>query len=111
MTNTRDDIGADVDLYAWLAANYDRVRQLPDGSFAALSSLMFTTGLYLGVSRWGYERRYCYEDCELAQAAFYALKSEDDDPEGWIARRPETPEDRAAKARPGYTGGRPRGDP
>jgi hypothetical protein len=101
---------ADVDLADWLATNYERVRQLPDGSFAALSGLAFTTGVYLGVTRWGYERRYCFVSRAEALAALDALQSEDDEPAGWIARRPETAADRQAKSRPGYRGGKPEGD-
>lgn len=101
---------SDAELADWLAQNYDRVRQLPDGSFATLSPLMFTTGLYLGVNRWGFERRYCFKDSARAVAAFEALQSENDEPTGWIARRPETPADREAKARPGYQGGPPEGE-
>jgi hypothetical protein len=95
------------ELLAWLARNYAEIRVLPDGSVAALSPLMFTTGLYMGVTRWGYERRYCYKDPGAARAALVALGSDEDEPAGWVARRPETPEDIAAKARPGYRGGKP----
>jgi hypothetical protein len=100
-------IEADAELLAWCRNNYDCVRVLPDGSIAALSRLMFTTGLFLGVSRWGYERRYCFESDAAASAALEAAQSQDDEPAGWVARRPERPEDIAAKARPGYRGGDP----
>lgn len=94
-------------LAEWLASNYDTVRQLPDGSFAGLSRLMFTTGVYLGLNRWGYGNRYCFESPDKAREVFDALQSEDDEPAGWVARRPERPEDIAAKARPGYRAGLP----
>lgn len=94
-------------LLAWLEQQYDRVRQLPDGSIAAMSGLMFTTGVYLGVNRWGFERRYCFASADRARAVFDGLQSEEDEPAGWITRRPERPEDIAAKARPGFYGGDP----
>jgi hypothetical protein len=63
------------------------VRVLPDGSIACLSSLLTTTGVILGVSRWGWGRRFCYVSPARAREVFEALQSEDDEPTGWIARR------------------------
>lgn len=103
-----DQLRDDPDFRAFLERNYDEVRALPDGSIAATSRLMFTTAIFLGVCRWGYETRYCFKDPERAREAFAALVSVDDEPAGWHARRPERPEDIEAKARPGYRGGDPR---
>ena len=78
-------------------------RQLDDGTYVALGRLMFTVGLFIGVQAVApYTRRYCYSDPTEANAEYLALQTGDDEPSGWIARRPETAEDKEAKSRPGY---------
>jgi len=78
------------DLLEWLRQQYPQVRELPDGSIAAVVPLLTTTGLILGLTRYGYERRFCFESHELAMQRFNELQSEDDEPAGWVARRPAT---------------------
>lgn len=79
---------AENDLFAWLGSEYPMgIRRLPDGSIAAMYKLLYTTGLVLGVDRYGYSRRFCFACPVLALEAFEALVSEDDVPQGWIARR------------------------
>lgn len=101
----------DPDTLASAREDYSFVRVLPDGSIAGIDRLLFTTGLFLGITRTGYERRFCFADHERALIELFKLQSEDDEPTGWVARRPETAEDIAAKMRPGYTGGPPRENP
>jgi hypothetical protein len=94
----------------WLLAEggFVAVRLLPDGSVAGVVRLMTTTAICLGVTRQcAYERRFCFRNADLAYQRFGELQSEDDTPAGWTARRPELPEDHAAKQRPGYVGGDP----
>jgi hypothetical protein len=67
---------------------YDRVRILPDGSIAGISNLIFTRAIFLSLSLYGYERRFCFEDKEKAEVEFENLQSEEDVPTGWVARRP-----------------------
>jgi hypothetical protein len=76
------EIGSDVQM------GYLMVRVLPDNSIAALGELLFTRAIYLGVDRLGWERRFCFENRDLALKRFLALNSEDDEPEGYTARRP-----------------------
>lgn len=90
-----------------LAQGYLMTRVLPDGSVAGLQRLLTTTGIFLGMTPWGFESRYCFHDRRLAVERFEQLQSEDDIPAGWKARRPERPEDIEAKSRPGYLGGDP----
>lgn len=78
-------------------------RQLPDGTYIALTRLAFTVGLCIGVQQYTpYTRRYCFSDLTTATAEYQALLTGDDVPSGWVARRPETAEDREAKSRPNY---------
>lgn len=67
---------------------YLRVRVLPDGSVAALQDLITTRAIVLGCTRWGWARRYCFANRALADARFDQLQSEDDEPEGFLTKRP-----------------------
>lgn len=67
--------------------DYIATRVLPDGSVAALGDLLFTRAIYLGCNQWGFASRFCFEDRELATRRFNELVSEDDEPQGYIARR------------------------
>lgn len=74
-------------LLAELAEQYPLVKRLDDGSIAAVCPLMFTTSVLLGCTRFGYERRFCFEGWPLALEAFGKLKTEDDELTGFIASR------------------------
>lgn len=71
--------------------DYMDVRVLPDGSIAYLYRLITTVAIHLGVDRNGWTRRFCYADERRAWQEYQALQTEDDEPTGWIARRPEQP--------------------
>jgi hypothetical protein len=60
---------------------------LPDGSIAALGELMFTRAIYLGCHHYGWQKRFCFSDRSLANKRFAELQSEDDEPQGYIAKR------------------------
>jgi hypothetical protein len=77
-------------------------RRLEDGTYVALGRLMYTTALYIGVNATGAERRYCFTTLGNALGEYHDLQRGTDEPMGWIARRPETPEDILAKSMPGY---------
>jgi hypothetical protein len=70
-----------------LAMDYQKVRILPDGSIACIDTLMFTTAIFTGCDRHGFERRFCFEDHALAYQRFAELQSAEDEPQGFIARR------------------------
>lgn len=70
-----------------LEGQYLRVRILPDGSVACIGDLLFTRAIYLGCTQWGFARRFCFADRHLADVRFDALQSEDDEPQGFTARR------------------------
>ena len=71
------------------SGDYPAVRVLPDDSVAAVMPLITTTSVILGCTSWGYARRFCFKSPALALQRFVELQSEDDEPEGWIARRPK----------------------
>lgn len=66
---------------------YMEGRVLPDGSVALLGELLYTRAIYLGATREGWARRFCFEDRDLASARFRSLESEQDEPEGYVATR------------------------
>lgn len=70
-----------------MGSSYIAVRRLPDGSFAALGSLIFTTAIYMDLTLFGYGRRFCYKNSMKALSEFINLKDECTEPTGWIARR------------------------
>ena len=74
-------------LAAELAAHYIAVRVLPDNSVAALGDLITTLSIVLGCAGIGWGRRFCFVDRALADRRFAELQSEDDEPEGFVARR------------------------
>jgi len=87
---------------------FREIRQLEDGTIAGLGDLTTTRAIYLDVSQWGFERRFCFKDRARASEEFDKLRTSDDEPTGWVARRPEQPCDFEAKNTPGYLGGDPK---
>lgn len=90
-----------------LANGFLAARVLPDGSVAAVQALLTTTAIFLGMTQDGFDMRYCFKGRRLAMSRFENLASENEVPEGWLARRPEQPQDIEAKRTPGYLGGDP----
>lgn len=73
-------------------------KRLPDGGYAGMLRLMRTVAIAMDIRDSGcFQRRYCFEDLNSCLAAYEGLKTRDDVPEGWIARRPELPEDAERK--------------
>jgi len=68
---------------------YTHIRRLDDGTWVGLVSLLFTTGLCIGLDRFGWERRYDYEHPVHAITELLKLERGDQVPQGWIDRRPE----------------------
>lgn len=67
---------------------YIEVKYLPDGSIAVLTDLVFTRAICLGVTEsCSYTTRFCYRDRDKASLLFETLQSEDDELEGYTARR------------------------
>ena len=77
----------DEELLASLKSQYKRVRVLPDGSIAALFDLICTRAIVLGCERYGFAHRFCFKDKSLADRRFDELMSEDDELQGFVARR------------------------
>lgn len=68
---------------------YKNITLLPTGEWAATLKMVYTTGLFIGLTEAGYRTRFCYE---AEQAATEALKNWDgkDFPPGfWIKQKPE----------------------
>lgn len=71
------------------SGGYIDVKVLPDGSIAALGNLITTRAVFLGCNADGWSRRFCFADRQRANSVFDTLQSEDDEPVGYTARRPE----------------------
>lgn len=77
---------------------YVGAKKLDDGSYAVVQRLYATAAIGLGVDCFGMiSNRYCFEDLHACLSAWEELKTRNDEPEGWIARRPERPEDKEAE--------------
>lgn len=89
MTSATLTPGTDSDLIPWLAEQgYTNLRTLDDGTVVGTIELMFTRALCIGLNRWSWERRYCYESRLLATVAAHAILTGDDEPvPGWVAKR------------------------
>ena len=66
---------------------YWLVRTLEDGTIIGMGGLMFTTAIYMDLDLNGWGRRFCFKDVDLAVEEYAKLKTGDDEPTGWIARR------------------------
>jgi hypothetical protein len=74
-------------------ARFVGAKRLPDGTYAGVLPLMFTYAICLGVTHEAaYHKRYCYEDASVCFHEYRKLASFDDEPKGWVARRPLTQE-------------------
>lgn len=71
-------------------ASFIGAKRLPDGTYAGVMSLLFTHAICLGVTPMlAYRKRYCYEDASACLHEYEQLQAFDDEPEGWVARRPQ----------------------
>lgn len=77
-----------------LENGYTHIRELEDGSVAALHRLLFTTGLCVDLNQVGWASRYCFEDKAKAIEQLALLKDADSVPQGFVARRGREPENR-----------------
>lgn len=68
---------------------FKAIRRLPDGTIAATGELLFTRALYLKVDSIGWSRRFCFDERERADQELAKLTSCNDEPTGWIAKRPQ----------------------
>lgn len=67
--------------------DYQNVRVLADGTIVGTSELLFTRAIHIGLDEWGWEKRFCFEDRQLALSELEKLQTGDDEPVGWVARR------------------------
>lgn len=67
---------------------YEVFSRTPSGKICGLLKMMFTTGLVVGISKYGYERRYCYEHFSDALDALKSFTGEGDPSGPWIKEKP-----------------------
>jgi len=67
--------------------NYHNLRVLEDGCIVGTMELMFTRAIFIGLARYGWEKRFCFDNKDLALTELAKLQTEDDEPTGYIARR------------------------
>ena len=67
--------------------NYLVVDFLRDGTIIGMGDLMFTRAIYMDMDLNGWGKRFCFEDKDRAVEEYMKLKTGDDEPTGWVARR------------------------
>jgi hypothetical protein len=67
--------------------SYSLLVYLMDGTIIGVGDLMFTRAIYIDLDLNGWGKRFCFEDRDLAVEEFMKLKTGDDEPTGWVARR------------------------
>lgn len=67
--------------------SYRNIRTLEDGTVVATLELMFTRAICIDLNWQSWDKRFCFEDRELAVTEILKLKTCDDEPTGYIARR------------------------
>ena len=67
--------------------NYLVVDFLNDGTIIGMGDLMFTRAIYIDMDLYGWDKRFCFEDRDLAVDEYAKLKTGDDEPKGYVARR------------------------
>jgi len=60
---------------------------LRDGTIIGMGDLMFTRAIYIDLDLNGWGKRFCFEDRNLAVEEYMKLKTGDDEPTGYVARR------------------------
>jgi hypothetical protein len=67
---------------------HKEVRELPDGRIIGVLPMLFTHGLYVGMTEYSYDRRYCYENNRDALEAARTWDGKGDPPGPWIKEKP-----------------------
>lgn len=94
MTSVNDILNPDDqqdEFTAWmrLDASFVGAKRLADGTYAGVLPLLFTHAICLGVTpHVAYQKRYCYQDTPTCLHEYSNLSSFNDEPTGWVARRP-----------------------
>lgn len=69
--------------------SYLMPRLLPDGQWIALQSMLYTTGLVVGITPISWRTRFCYETPAEALIASLLWDGTGDPPLNWIKQKPE----------------------
>jgi len=70
-----------------LEFGYTNPKRLPDGKWAAIKDMMFTTGLFYNLDMAGYERRWCYETHQEALDALNEWDGTGKPSGNWLAEK------------------------
>lgn len=67
---------------------YTHIKAMQDGTCCAIQRQLFTVGLFVGITRGGWQRRYCYEREYDAREALIQWDGTGDPPGPWIKEKP-----------------------
>lgn len=66
---------------------YRNLRELEDGTVVGTMELLFTRAIFIDLTFSGWEKRFCFQDKDLALVELAKLQTGDDEPQGYVARR------------------------
>jgi hypothetical protein len=76
-------------LHAYLLAQgYRNIKRLQNGELAATQRMLYTTGVVVGLTQIGYDRRFCYDLEPEAVSALLVWEGVGDPPGPWIKEKP-----------------------
>lgn len=82
------------DFTEWMRSEcgFIAAKRLDDGSYAGIRPLIYTHAICLGVTEvTAHMKRFCFDDAPACLHEWSKLTRATDEPQGWIARRPERP--------------------
>jgi len=75
----------------FIEQGYLAARQLEDGTWVGVDSLIFYVSIFVGLDASGWAKRYDYErtDLFILREQYLLLKTFNDIPDGWVSKRPK----------------------
>lgn len=71
------------------ALGYELARQLEDGAWVAIAPMIYTTAILVDIDPLAYDHRFCFERRADAEREILLMKNVDDEPTGYIKRKPD----------------------
>lgn len=71
------------------ALGYEHVRQLEDGAWVGIKQMIYTTAIVVDIGPVYYDHRFCFVELGDALREIERMRTIDDDPVGYVKRKPE----------------------
>ena len=84
---------------------YRNLKKMPNGEWAGIQNMLFTTALVIGLDEIGCRTRFCFETAEAAEVSLAEWEGEGFPPGWWIKQKPEDVDNPLRKPMPSIAGG------